>query len=347
MPLDFEDEQRFRTQIQAWVEVDIESKFVRREVLGEALSFEAGRPTFELGKSLTKFMSTSIDELVRLPDSQLLADRLASLHESLIDIADFSPDKHDSPVQVRDQMLKDTGRLMDSLQSALIPNVGYLMLHTGGFERFRGNFDDFVATARKQIKDVITEAKSDLTRAESDATEAASRAKEAADAAQSAAGVTGVALHSNEFGCEAKKQQNAGWRWLIAGSILMALVIGLSFYFFHNISDNQEISDPRTIQQIFLRLLVVTSLSYVTILAFRMFRTERHLAVGNQHRQLALATFETFAQGSKDDTTKDAVLLEATRAIFAHPSTGLVGKPESQSHSSSMLEVIRNQSQRE
>jgi hypothetical protein len=46
----------------------------------------------------------------------------------------------------------------------------------------------------------------------------------------------------------------------------------------------------------------------------------------SKHRHLSLLTFQTFLKSAADPATKSAVLLEATRAVFATASTGLVGK---------------------
>lgn len=44
----------------------------------------------------------------------------------------------------------------------------------------------------------------------------------------------------------------------------------------------------------------------------------------NRHRAIALGTFETFVAGTSDDVTKNAILMEATRSIFAPVQTGYV-----------------------
>lgn len=63
--------------------------------------------------------------------------------------------------------------------------------------------------------------------------------------------------------------------------------------------------------------------------------------VSNRHRDKALRTFETFAAASTDNSTRDAVLLEATRSIFAPGATGLVDSGESAPGPAALLEVIR------
>ena len=291
--------------------------------------------------------SFSIDDLATLPDSDALANEFGRVHYNLVQIFHFNPKEHANPVETRNRLLATAGEVADSFERVLVPNVGYLIFRDKEPQRFRNDIDQVVANAREQIGRSFLKQNLVL----------AKRRRKLQRLLLGQEGPPTQLKQPRRLPVLLAMRQNSRWRRKSnekspgAGSpqavFGMALVIGLSFYFFQKISENQELSDPRTIQQILLRLLAITSVSYVTILAFRMFRTERHLAVGNQHRQLALATFETFAEGSKDDATRDAVLLEASRAIFTHPSTGLVGKSEPQSHPSPMLEVIRSQSQSE
>jgi hypothetical protein len=76
-------------------------------------------------------------------------------------------------------------------------------------------------------------------------------------------------------------------------------------------------------------------------MAAKNYRTHRHLVVVNQHRQSALRTFEAFIKAaSGDDQTKNAVLLEATRCIFAPANTGYLGGEE-ENPSNRIIEIFK------
>ena len=50
----------------------------------------------------------------------------------------------------------------------------------------------------------------------------------------------------------------------------------------------------------------------------------RHLAIINNHRAISLLTLQAFSNAANDVQVKDAVLLEATRAVFGTVPTGFV-----------------------
>jgi hypothetical protein len=74
----------------------------------------------------------------------------------------------------------------------------------------------------------------------------------------------------------------------------------------------------------------------------RNYSAARHNQVVNQHRRNALNTFRAFTEAAAgDEATKNAVLLEATRSIFAPQPTGY-GKGENEPQpAAQILEVFR------
>jgi hypothetical protein len=76
------------------------------------------------------------------------------------------------------------------------------------------------------------------------------------------------------------------------------------------------------------KLLGLGVLYYLLVLAARSYRANAHLAAVNRHRATALQVFSTFADSSSDEQTKNAVLLETTRCIYSHTSTGFLSGEE-------------------
>ena len=80
--------------------------------------------------------------------------------------------------------------------------------------------------------------------------------------------------------------------------------------------------------------------SYLTVWAARNYRAHRHLQVVNEHRQKALTTFDMFAAAAKDEATKNFVLVEVTRCIFAPTSTGYSGE-EPAGPADRIIEIVK------
>ena len=89
------------------------------------------------------------------------------------------------------------------------------------------------------------------------------------------------------------------------------------------------------------RLIVVSLLLTGLFFCLRNFSAVSHNQVVNRHRQTALSTFKTFVSSTNDNHVKNAVLLQATRAIFLpQPSGYLKGETESP-QISQITEVVK------
>lgn len=149
--------------------------------------------------------------------------------------------------------------------------------------------------------------------------------------ARLASGETGVALHSGVFGKEANGHRWIAIGWLVA-SAAMAVVLTVAGIKFLPINLEALKDLPKGIPSgailtslLAPRALIATIGIYLLTFCAKNFRLSWHNHLVNRHRQLALNTFETFTKAASDDSaTKNAVLLEATRTIFAAANTGFV-----------------------
>jgi hypothetical protein len=73
---------------------------------------------------------------------------------------------------------------------------------------------------------------------------------------------------------------------------------------------------------IFPRAITITVLLTGLIFSLRNYAAASHNRVVNKHRQTALSTFEVFVLSTADEQTKNAVLLQATQAIFSPQPSG-------------------------
>ena len=77
------------------------------------------------------------------------------------------------------------------------------------------------------------------------------------------------------------------------------------------------------------RLVVLAVLFTTTLWCGRVYKALLHQAAVNRHRALSLQTFQAFSSAATDDATKDAVLMEATRAVFGRMPTGFLDATDS------------------
>lgn len=154
-----------------------------------------------------------------------------------------------------------------------------------------------------------------------------------------------IAAFAGNFAQEAEYHLRFSIGWAVA-AILMGMAI--IFYVDGPFSNNlNNLSGPPTafawvVQHGLSRLAVVSLLTYALVVAVRNFSASWHNRVVNRHRLNAFGAFEKFANTAQDQQTKDAVLLEATRAVFAPQTTGYLKGEAEPAHGSQIVEIIRS-----
>jgi hypothetical protein len=77
------------------------------------------------------------------------------------------------------------------------------------------------------------------------------------------------------------------------------------------------------------------------IFCIRNFSAMMHNLVVNRHRQTALATFKTFVNSTEDMGTRNAVLVQATQAIFAPQPSGYLKNDTEMPQVNQVTEIVR------
>lgn len=160
----------------------------------------------------------------------------------------------------------------------------------------------------------------------------------------------GIERYSQIFGDESKKNSNTSIVWLFF--IALLLITGI----FYGYKLNEELTELATdgvnsklldnnnyiLQITIIRLLIITIMFYALTICMKNYRAQKHNQVINRHRHNALITFETFSAGATDEGTKNAVLLEATRAIFGNQPTGFGSRDSDvESPTSQVIEILK------
>ena len=163
---------------------------------------------------------------------------------------------------------------------------------------------------------------------------------------RSVAAKVGVAHHARHFRNEAKQHDKAAgkWLWVVIG--LAVLTVGLSGLYVFQALEPTELGTPQAIQLAVTKVLLFSFFFGAVVWAARVYRSHRHNFVVNQHRQNALTSFETFVEAARDDQTKSAVLMEATRCIFSPQASGYADSPAADPSTPRIMEIIRGMTAR-
>ena len=183
----------------------------------------------------------------------------------------------------------------------------------------RGDVAENIKKLTKAIADTEQQAEAGLARIaqkEKDVDEIVVRTREAsADA--------GVAVFTEDFQSESEGAAKSAAKWLIATIVfaVMTLAIPVAAYFFE---DYSGIEKSQLISKLASKVVVISVLLTGTMWCGRIYKSLRHLSILNRHRAIGIKTFRAFSAAASDAQTKDAVLMETTRSIFANASTGLI-----------------------
>jgi hypothetical protein len=159
---------------------------------------------------------------------------------------------------------------------------------------------------------------------------------------QDATKKAGVSKHAVHFKVEANTAKLVALAWLsVAVFLAVAIVLYVMFHVEPTLATLVNPTGIELVKESLPRLLVVFVLSFGMIWAAKNVSASTHNFVVNRHRQNALASFETFVEGASGKEVKDAVLIQATSAIFCPQDTGYA-KGELPHPVSQVFEVLKS-----
>lgn len=333
----FEEEQQQRSTLSARLEelgkIEPES-LVRAEALGNQLSFEAGLPVFR--RTIDLFKSVAECNLDSLPYEVL--SQLTALAQQALgyfkQIQDFSVQQHPSnPAQVRDNLISQLRDQWNSYYTSITPHIAYSIRRGTDFDALEREARGTVTLVKQLAADVRT-----------DKDKIIAEMQGALEKVRQAAAEAGVAQHAIHFKQEADSFLKQSRWWLVVTGVVgvgtVAYAVYSLGYQLHDVAANA--TTGRLVALALSRLIAISILSTGIVFSARNYSAARHNFVINRHRQNALSTFETFVKASREDQTKDAVLVQATRSIFAPQTSGYLKRDSEPQQTNQIIEIIRS-----
>lgn len=321
-----------RTYLEALDAIDI-SSLIRRDELG-SMNFELGVPFFE--RTLRLYRELIKQDLETVPFTPLtqLRDRAREALGTYNDIKDFSFARFPNQTQgQRDSLINTIRDRYDTEFSQITPIIAYGIRRGTDFDRLE-----------REAKSTVASMGTLLEEQKRTKEETALAVQKTLDDVRKLAREAGVSQHAEVFREEATAHDHAATQWLKATvwiaaftSLVAFAILGLSWFF-----TPSDLTGAKAIQIGIAKLAILSLLFSAVIWVGRIYRSHRHNCVVNRHRLNALRTFETFARAASDDSTKNAVLIQATQCIFTPQQTGYItGEPET-NPASQILEVVRS-----
>lgn len=292
-----------------------------------------GTISFEMARQDLEVIFDMVRELQRLPVRIVpdggfdpILNALTVCRDSVKAIQTFTIEQSD-PSGVRASAITNVKSAATQLLNTAAPWLPFLAYRQGDVQR---NIES-MTTAAKDIRDQYDQAVAD----------ASERRKELDGivlAAREASAVAGVGVFTADFANQADDLETEATTWLkrttwAAGLTIIVAVLSM----FVHIGDK-----PSEIAQFLTsKILALVVLISATVWCGRIYKATKHQAASNRHRSLALKTFQAFVQATEDQATRNAVLLESTRSIFAVGPSGYLDAVESSDSGTKVFEVIK------
>ena len=143
--------------------------------------------------------------------------------------------------------------------------------------------------------------------------------------ARETAANAGAGVFTDDFVKEAKRNRNNSFLWLFATGVFVLAAFCFSVWAYND--DYSQYKTPLLLWPKLTGKLILLSLCFTaTMWCGKLYKSAKHLSLLNRHRALGLKTFQAFSSAAADPHTKDMVLLETTRSIFANSNTGLIAE---------------------
>jgi hypothetical protein len=149
----------------------------------------------------------------------------------------------------------------------------------------------------------------------------------------------GVAKHSKNFDREANDRRDDAKLWLKTTIFFALASLTSPFYLpsiLHWAIGNNDL------QLLSSKIVIIAMLISAALWCGRVYKANKHQETLSRHKEIALSTFKTFVDGTEDPAIRNAVLMEASRAIFATPTSGYVATADQASNEMTILEMVKN-----
>ena len=261
-----------------------------------------------------------------------IRDSLSRSRPCLDSINKFTIERDNAP-QTRNQLVQQAHAATDNILEVVTQWIPFLAYQKGDISE---NISK-LAKATTQANSVLESTKKDIERKTAEIDGIVTKAREASAGA-------GAAVFTQDFLRESQtlETQAVPWlKWAAGLAIATFFIAGATWFWTPAGLDKGQI-----IQKVASKLIALSVLLTATIWCGRLYKALRHQAAVNKHRALSLQTFQAFSAAASDPQTKNAVLLETTRSIFALQDTGFVDSSGSDKESS-IIEIAKSVAEHE
>ena len=295
-------------QIAAITAFEMEA-LIRREKWGE-INFDAARHDLDRIFKIANTLSV-------LPLDQLADDTIEQIRSSceaaaktFTSIDEFSI-QNDNPTQARDGLVNQVKSRADNLFKTASQWIPFLAYQKGDVAANIQSLTDSVTAATQ----IVDDAKGEIEKRHGEIEAIIIKAREASAAA-------GAAVFTRDFKEQAESLQQSAKAWLNATAVMAAVTVALAIY--AAFASTAGLDGAQLAHRLLGKFAILGILVTATIWCGRIYKALMHQSTVNRHRSLSIQTLQAFANAAADVQVKDAVLLEAAKAVFTNTPSGYI-----------------------
>jgi hypothetical protein len=331
-----------RSALKAVIDFDVDT--LARRDMGDYANFVQGVPIFQRVQELFQVLDECELDFIPLQVLQELHTIAQNVKKKFEAILNIDP-KSGNPAQNRDSIFQG---FYDSYAAEWYPRLSAAI----AFAREKGT--DYNRLER-EAKGVVAEQGKILEEMKSQTHEKLSEMEEALKQVRSAAAEAGVSQQAIYFNSAARRHFWTSLVWLVATIALGAYTLAFALTELLPPPASTVTRQPDeaavppvavptsvVIQRTIGRVIVISLLTTLLLWCARNYSANHHNFVVNRHRQNCMSSFNAFVKASGGDpATKNAVLLQATQAIFAPQTTSFSHKEAGTAQGSQIVEIVR------
>lgn len=282
---------------------------ISRQKWGE-ITFEDVRPDFDRVYWLAAQIKTY--PLEALPDQVVsqFSTQLEQVANHLDQIDKFTL-QTGNPAGNRNSLAGTLHAHTDSMYVNCAPWIPFLAHQRGDVVR---NIENLTKSVR-DADQIVTKTKADLVSKQTEMDAIIQTAREASAGA-------GAAVFTRDFEEAANRLDQSAVTWLKITIVSATLTLGIAGAMW--VFTEAGLDQGQLVQKLSTKLFVLALLITTTVWCGRNYKALKHLSTINRHRALSIRTLQAFAAAASDSQVKDAVLMEATRAVFGNVPTGYI-----------------------
>lgn len=295
------------------------------------LNFESSRVDLDLIFNLCNHLANLPIEILPENTANSILAAINGCKAEVDKIRTFSIENNTNPTQQKDEIVGHIKRVGEALLVAAQGWIPFLAFQKGDIQKNITELNSAVSTAKGLIE-----------AANEDVALKKKTLEDIISAARDASATVGVAHFTADFSSKEEKLEGDANNWLLATATfgLVTLIAAAGSFF---VPLPGEAGSAGLVQFFTSKLILLAILLTATIWCGRIYKAIKHQAATNNHRANALKSFQAFVNATSDESTKNAVLLETTRSIFAIGSTGYLDSTDVGSDSGiKIMEVIKN-----